>query len=90
MWPHLFQRQEEKGVFSGITVLHKSDIQDDELRTRLRMDSEVPRYRYTAHYNIHVDRADNECFTSAQAPLWWVGERQLLISEGQHHHELVW
>ena len=71
-------------LFSGITFLHKGDIQDDELR----MDSEVPGYRYTADHNIHVDRADNECFTSVQSPAV-VGRGETVVSEGQHHHNLL-
>ena len=47
--------------------------------------SEIPGYRYIAHHNIHVDRADNECFTSAQPPA--VVDWDLY--QGQHDHELV-
>ena len=55
-----FLKARGKGVFPEL----RGDIQDDELR----MDSEVPGYRYTAHHNIHVNRADNKCFTNAQFP----------------------
>ena len=71
-------------LISGITFSDQGDIQDDELR----MDSEVPGYRYTAYYNVHVDRVDNECSTSAQPPAV-VGRKEALVSEGQHGHNLL-
>ena len=75
-----FLKARGKGVFPEL----RGDIQDDELR----MDSEVPGYRYTADHNIHVDRADNEYFTSVQSPAV-VGRGETVVSEGQHHHNLL-